>query len=92
MSFIYIAGIRFKFPIKFIEMLNGGSVGKISTKNELDVKCGQKCRLAILLFLFLYKEYYFAFISLYTSVSLSGKVIKEGPKLRSCAKVYNWTF
>ena len=68
MSFIYTNGIRFKFPINFIEMLNGGSVGKISTKNELDVKCGQKCRLAILLFLFLYKEYYFAFIMLYTSV------------------------
>ena len=52
MSFIYIAGIRFKFPIKFIEMLNGGSVGKISTKNELDVKRGQKCCLAIMLFCF----------------------------------------
>ena len=63
MSFIYIARIRFKFPIKFIEMLNGGSVGKISTKNEPDVQCGQKCHFAILLCLFLYKEYYFAFIS-----------------------------
>ena len=63
MSFIYIAGIRFKFPIKFIEMLNGGSVEKVSTKNEPDVQCGQKCRLATLLFLFLYKEYYFSFIS-----------------------------
>ena len=50
MSFIYIVGIRFKFPIKFIEMLNSGSVGKIRIKNELDVKCEQKCRLAILLF------------------------------------------
>ena len=60
-------------------MLNGASVGKISTKNEPDVKCGQKCSLANLLFLFLYKEYYFAFNSLYTSVPLSGKVIKEGP-------------
>ena len=78
MSFIYIAGVRFKFPIKSIEMLNGGSVGKISTKNEPDVQCGQKCCLAILLFLFLYEEYYFSFISLYTSMSLSGKVIKEG--------------
>ena len=78
MSFIYIIAIRFKFPIKFIKMLNGGSVRKISTKNELDVKCGQKCRLTILLFLFLYKEYYFVFISLYTSVSLSGKVMKGG--------------
>ena len=77
MSFIYIARIRFKFAIKFIEMLNGGSVGKISTKDEPDVQCGQKCRLSILLFLFLYKEYYFAFISLYTSVLLSGKVIKK---------------
>ena len=37
MSFIYIFGIRFKFSIKFIEMLNGASVGKISTNNELDV-------------------------------------------------------
>ena len=63
MSFIYIVRIRFKFPVKFIEMLNGGSMGKISTKNEPDVQCGEKCRLAILLFLFLYKEYYFAFIS-----------------------------
>ena len=68
MSFIYIARIRFKFPIKFIEILNGGSVGKISTKNEPDVQCGQKCRSSILLFLFLYKEYYFSFIGLYTSV------------------------
>ena len=73
MSFIYIVAIRFKFPTKYIEMLNGGSVGKISTKNELDVKCGQKCRLTIRLFLFLYKEYYFAFISLYTSVLLVPK-------------------
>ena len=60
-------------------MLNGASVEKISTKNEPDVKRGQKCRLAILLFLFLYKEHYFAFISLDISVPLSGKVIKEGP-------------
>ena len=79
-------------PIKFIEILNGGSVEKISTKNEPDVQCEQKCHLVILLFLFLYKEYYFAFISLYTSVSLSGKVIKEGSKLKSSAKVFNWTF
>ena len=78
MSFIYIDGIRFKFLIKFVEMLNNALVGKISTKNQLGVKCGQKCHLAILLFLFLYKEYYFGFISLYTSVSLSAKVIKEG--------------
>ena len=92
MSFICIARIRFKFPIKFIEMLNGGSVEKISTKNEPDVQCGQKCRLAILLFLFLYKEYCFAFISLYTSVLLSGKVMKEGSKVKSSAKVSNWTF
>ena len=73
-------------------MLNGGSVGKISTKNEPDVQCGQKCHLAIQLFLFLYKEYYFAFIGLYTSVLLSGKVIKEGSKMKSSAKVSNWTF
>ena len=72
-------GIRLKSPIKFIEMLNGASVEKISTKNEPDVKRGQKCRLAILLFLFLYKELYFAFISLDISVLLSVKVIKEGP-------------
>lgn len=60
-------------------MLNGASVEKISTKNGADVKRGQKCCLAILLFLFLYKELYFAFISLDISVLLSVKVIKEGP-------------
>ena len=73
-------------------MLNGGSMEKISTKNESDVQCGQKCRLAIILFLFLYKEYFFAFISLYTSVLLSGKVMKEGSKVKSSAKVSNWIF
>ena len=41
---------------------------------------------------FLYKEHYLAFISLYTSVPLSVKIIKEGPKLKNSAKVYNWTF